>query len=382
MQIPSTLAATLGPSASAAFTLLGRLVQTRPSLSPESAPLLSPESVPLIRAGGGTLTPDMIRAALLEMGVGAAQADVALAAALAQTGLPLTAATLAEAHGALARAPGATPEAYALAKSLALPATPDALKALTAALTAPANGLPAGQALPDRVREWLGLDMDAGAGPEVLARHLRERMLETGRSTEHRILSALRLGEPPHSVEDARTALLRLVSASGEPSVRAEADTLAWHLEGQQLLNQAALQAHASQPETPLYLAVPLVFGAQPTLAEMQIWTSNRRAGADGEEEPDAAILRVTVRVAPPRLGRVQAELTGQTTGNLICRLGVEKAGAMRLLARHAGTLASAFSDAGWHSCDVCCRLQPDWPPLWQGGAALTTPRTCVDRHV
>ncbi len=373
MQIPTTLAATLRPSASAAFALLGRLAQTLPVLS---------VNTPLPAYNGGTLTLDRIRAALLEMGAGATEADVALAAALAQTGLPLTAAVLAEARGALAHAPGATAEAYVLAKSLALPTTPDALRAVTAALTAPVKGLPAGQVLPERVREWLGLDMDAGAGPEILARHLRERMLETGRSTEHHLASALREGKSPRSVEDARTALLRLAQMSGEPTQRAEADALAGHLEGQQLLNQASLQAHANRPETPLYLAVPLAFGETPSLAEMQIWTPNRRGSTDGAEERDGAVLRVTVRVAPPRLGRVQAELTGRTTGSLTCRLGVETAGAQRLLARHAGLLASAFTETGWHSCDVCCRLQTDWPPLWQGGEALMTPRTCVDRRV
>ncbi len=359
MQLSSTLTATLRPPTSAAFTLLERLAQALPTLSPEKGMPTRPTA--------GTLTPAMIRATLLEMGAGAAEADVALASALAQTGLPLTPASLAEAYGALARAPGAIPEAYALAKALALPTTPDALKALTTALTAPVNGLPKGQALPEPIREWLGLEMEAGAGPEILARHLRERMLGMGRGQE--------------DDEDAHTLLLHLALGAGEPSLRAEADALARHLEGQQWLNQAAVQAHVGKAETPLYLAVPLVFGEKSVLAEMQVWVPNRRADAE-EEEADAAALRVTVRVALPRLGRVQAELSGGMAGSLSCRLGVENAGTQRLLARHTGALAAALSDAGWQSCDVCCRLLPDWPPLWHGGEILTTPRSCVDQHV
>ena len=113
----------------------------------------------------------------------------------------------------------------------------------------------------------------------------------------------------------------------------------------------------------------------------MRVWAPSRRAAED-EEEAGAAPLCVTVRVALPRLGRVQAELSGRMAESLNCRLGVEKSGTQRLLARHTGALASALSEAGWQSCEVCCRLQSDWPPLWHGGAALATPRTCVDQHV
>ena len=115
-------------------------------------------------------------------------------------------------------------------------------------------------------------------------------------------------------------------------------------------------------------------------MAEMRFWTPNTLPKA--EPEPDTDILRVTVRVAPPRLGRVQVELTGRLSGNLNCRLGVEKPASQRLLARHTGLLAQTLGDAGWPTCEVICRPQSEWPPLWHGGDSLLTPRTCVDHCV
>ena len=368
MHVPASLAAFRPP---AAFALFERLARALPSFQAPSLP------TPAVT---GALTVDMVRDILLEMGVGATGADVALAASLAQTGLPLTAASLAQAHGDLARAPGASPQAYALAKSLSLPTTPAALAALTTTLNAPSRGLPGSEALPERLREWLGLSLDAEAAPASLARLLEDRMRQTGRSTENRLASALHEGTAPASVTDARTVLLRLARQSADPLLRAEADALASHLEGQQLLNQASIQAHGGRPDAPLYFAFPLTFAGSSTLAELRFWPPTPAE----EEEPDAdrvVPLRVTVRVSPPRLGRIQADLTGWTRGALSCRLGVERAGTQRLLVRSAGSLAEALSAAGWTSCDVCCVRQPDWPPLWHGGEALTSPRTCVDRQ-
>ena len=318
----------------------------------------------------GAFTPDRVRDALLEMGLAAADADITLAAVLVQARLPLTAASLAEAHGGLARAPGASPQAFALAKTLALPTSPDALRALTAVLNAPRD--PSGRgALPEQVRMWLGLGVEAATGPEAQARHLREMMLQVGRSTEHRLLSA---GQDDERlpVADLRTALLRLALSSGDRALRGGADSLASLLEGQQLLNQASLTAHAGRPETPLYFALPLAFDGLPTVAEMRVWLPERDAGGESEDGP---VLRVTVRLTPPRLGRVQADLTGRLTGSLSCRLGAEKASAARLLGRHTEALAGAFSQAGWSSCHVVCRPQSEWPPLWSGGETFTTPR-------
>ena len=361
MHIP-TIATTLGASASAAFGLLGRIAQATQT----------PVAVP-----SGTPAPDRVRAALLEMGMSAADADVVLAEALVQAGLPLTVASLAEAHADLARAPGVSPQAYVVAKMLALPTSPDALRALSAVLNAPND--PAGRGvLPEQVRMWLGLGVEAATGPEAQARHLREMMLQIGRSTENRVLAVID-GRESLPVADLRTALLRLASSSGDHALRGQADGLASLLEGQQLLNQVSLTAHAGRPETPLYFALPLAFDGLPTIAEMRVWQPEQEAGGENEDEP---VLRVIVRLSPPKLGRVQVDLSGRLAGRLTCRLGTEKASAARLLGRHAESLTEAFGRAGWPTCEVTCRPQSKWPPLWPGGEAFTTPRACVDRHV
>ena len=342
-------------------------------------PLLSP-GASSSGAMVGALTPERVRAALLEMGAAAGDADVALAEALVQAGLPLTAASLAEAHGVLARASGASAQSYVVAKILDLPTSPDTLQALTTVLAAGDGKLPV-NALPEQVRVWLGLGVEANTPPEAQARHLREMLQQIGRSTEHRLLAAAKDPEHGFPISDMRTALMRLAQSSGDRGLRTEADGMAKLIEGQQLLNQVGLRAHEGRAETPLYFAVPLGFDGTQTIAETCLWLpqSEDSQESDGESE---RVLRVTVRVTPPRLGRVQVDLIGQLTGSLSCRLGVEKPAAARLLGRHTDLLAAALSEAGWTTCDVVCRPQTEWPPLWPGAEAFTTPRASVDWFV
>ena len=375
MQVSSPFSASFpasfGQPAAAALGLLGRLAQ---AVQMPGADNLGPQP----KTTGGTLTGDVIRAALLEMGAAAGEADVALALALTQAGLPLTLHTLASANAALASAPGVSPDAYALAKSLALPVTPDALRAVTAVLNAPLDGLP-GAALPERVTAWLGLALEVGTAPDALARGLREMLLQVGRSTENRVL---RMQEGPLPIADLRTALLRLAEASGDRAMRHGADGLASLLEGQQLLNQASLTAHVHQPNVPLYFALPLAFDGLPGIAETHLWLCQSEADADTDEELEDEVLRVTLRLTPPKLGRVQADLIGLLSGTLSCRLGAEKASSYRLLLKYAGSLTEALAGARWETCDVTCRVQTDWPPLYHGGATLASPRICVDHHI
>ena len=372
MQIPSAFAGNLGTSASAAFGLLGRIAQSvQPLLSPGAA-------YSGVNLGG--MTPERVRAALLEMGLAAADADVELAETLVQAGLPLTVASLAEAHGELARAVGASPQSYVVAKTLELPTSPDTLRALTTALNAAGSGEAFSNALPEQVRVWLGLGVEASTPPEAQARHLREMLQQIGRSTEHRLLAAEKDPEHGFPISDMRTSLLRLAQSSGDRSLRTEADSMAKLLEGQQLLNQAGQRAHEGQGQSPLYFAVPLGFDGMQTLAETCLWLP-KKADAENDEEEEA-VLRVTLRVAPPRLGRVQIDLIGSLTGSLSCRLGAEKLAAVRLLGRHTELLATALGNAGWTTCDVACRQQTEWLPLWPGAETFTTPRASVDWFV
>ncbi len=360
MQVTSTIfSGTQGPAA-AARALLGRLTAL-------------PSPVAVAGTLAGTPAADRVRTLLLEMGLAASEADVALASALVQAGLPLSAASLAKAHAILAAAPGVPPEAY----TLALPLSPDALRAIAAVLNAPARANTTGPgAVPETVRAWLGLALDAGTPPEALTRHLREMLLQIGRSTEHRVLTA-ELKDMP--VADLRTSLLRLATASGDRALRGEADGLASLLEGQQLLNQASLTTHAHAPETPLYFALPLAFEGKPSVAEVRLFLPCPEHSED-EEAP----LRVILRLCPPRLGRVQADIAGSRPGLLTCRFGAERAATVagRALARASSGLVQALGGAGWPECEVSCHLQTEWPPLWPGGEAFQAPRARVDQHV
>ena len=370
MQVSSTISPSLGQPAASALGFLGRLAQ--------AVHLTGADSVAAQQTAGGTVTPGMIRAALLEMGAAAAEMDVALAVALTQTGLPLTLGTLAQANAALAAAPGASSESYALAKSLALPTSPDSLRAITAVLDAPSAGVSGpGSALPERVTAWLGLALEAGTPPDALARGLREMVLQVGRSTEHRLLTTPASQMP---VTDMRTSLLRLAASSGDRNMRHGADNLASLLEGQQLLNQASLTAHADRPSVPLYFVLPLAFDGLPGIAEAHLWLRTKEE--NDEEEQEEEVLRVTLRLSPPKLGRVQTDLVGLLSGTLSCRLGVETLSVQRLLLKHAGSLSASLSAAGWETCDVTCRVQSEWSPLHPGGAAFASPRTCVDHHI
>ena len=167
--------------------------------------------------------------------------------------------------------------------------------------------------------------------------------------------------------------------------MRHGADGLASLLEGQQLLNQASLTAHAHQPNVPLYFALPLAFDGLPGIAETHLWLRQENLTdeekEDKEKEEDE-VLRVTLRVSPPKLGRMQIDLVGLLSGTLSCRLGAERSASYRLLSKHMGSLSASLSAAGWDLCDVTCRMQTDWPPLHHGGAAIASPRTCVDHHI
>ncbi len=349
--------------------LAARLTTDRPA-----APDVGP------KGAATALTPAMLRATLLGMGVAADAENLALAEAFAHLGLALTRETLAEANGTLARAPGASPLAYALARAWGLPTTPAALKALTT-VTGDGGQIAPQQALPPEWMSWLGLAAEAGMEPETLAAHLFVMAQGMGRSTENRVAGQLSGDHPAlATVQDTRTTLLRLAEGSADKAIRRGADALAAHIEGQQLVNQAARRG-ATDP-VPFFCALLLQFSAETTLAEMQLWPWDE--GTEADDLPaDTPWLRATVRLATARLGRIQADLAGTLGGALTCHLGAEKPATARLLQRHAGTLAAALSAlGGWNASRVQCRVLSEWTPLWHGGETMVGPRPCVDWRV
>lgn len=321
-------------------------------------------------AGAFTLTPDALRAALLGLGETVGPANLLLAEALTHLGLPLTPAALSEARIALARAPGADASAFALAKSLGLPASPGILHALSAVT----RGIPPDKALPAELMDWLSFAARADEDPEALAAQLYLMASQRTRSVESRFAEGGATGE---LARHSRTLLLRLAAGSADPQVSRGAETLAAHLEGQQLVNRAAQSLGEAGQAAPLYLAIPLLLPGEQTMLEMSVLPWDART--EGEADDASPYLQATVRVATARLGRVQAVLTGTRGGSLTCCLGAERPATLRVLRRGEASLAAALAAQGWAGAKVCCAEACDWRPLWQGGAALAAPRARID---
>jgi len=364
MNLPPAISAGL-PGGAADF--FGKVARALAAPAPLAEPLsAAPEDLP----GEYTLTPDALRSALLSLGETVSAANLQLAEAFTHLGLPLTPATLSEARIALARAPGADASAFALAKSLGLPTSPGILNALSAVT----RGIPPDKALPAELMDWLSLAARADLEPEALAAQLHLMAQQRTQSVEGR----LALGSPvPEIARHTRTLLLRLADGSADPQVQSGADTLAAHLEGQQLINLAAQDAGKGSQTPPLYLAIPLLFPGEQTMLEMTVhpWEARQEADADS----DAPCLQATVRLATTRLGRVQATLRGTLSGSLTCCLGAERPATLRLLRRGEASLAAALGAQGWPRPTVSCTDVSDWQPLWQGGAALAAPRARID---
>lgn len=358
----------LSPSAVAPDFLsrLTRLVEPPPA-SPASAAPAADETLTFAT----TLTPIQLRAALLEMGVTPSDDNLQLAEAFVNLGLPLTAGAISQAHVALARPPKSSPLAYALAKSLNLPTTPDVLRSLTTVT----GGIPAKSAMPADVMDWLSLALDSGMEAEALAAQLCLMVKQRGRSTERRLTLA-----PENSfrddLHDTRSLLLRLAQSAGDKQIRAGADALAAHIEGQQLINLAAQRDQTGHALPALYFALPLQFPAEQTMLELCLWN---REDNDEDETDDVFEFKATLRLATSRLGRIEIELVSLVSGLLTCRLGAEHAPTVRLIQRNGEKLAAALAALGWPQSRVSSHVKSEWKPLWHGGEALTAPRARVD---
>lgn len=365
---PLNLSPTLPPALDF-LSRLSRLVEP-PSAAPAGA--AGPDvGAPNGEATPATiLTPALLRAALLEMGVTPSEVNLQLAEAFANLGLPLTASTIATAHLALARAPKSSPLAYALAKSLNLPTTPDVLRALSTVT----DGIPARSAMPTDVMDWLSLALDSGMDAEALAAQLCLMVNQRGRSTERRLAMAQKNGRD--DLHDTRSLLLRLAHSAGDKQICLGADALAAHIEGQQLINLAAQHDHTGPDQPALYFALPLQFPAEQTMLELCLWSREE----DWHEESDDALqFKATARLATSRLGRIEIELASLLSGLLTCRLGAEQVPTVRLMQRNGEKLAASLTALGWSQCRVSSHIQSDWKPLWHGGEALTAPRARVD---
>jgi hypothetical protein len=293
---------------------------------------------------------------------------------MVQFGLPLTVATLAEANSSIAKAGNVSALSYALARLLKLPPTPSILQALNTVT----GGIPPGRGLPPDISDWLSLALEADMEPEAMAAQLYLMVSQRGRSTEHRLTFS---PQRENGVVDARTLLMRLAQGSVDKQIRKGADTLASHIEGQQLLNAVARRARDDDTlEFPLYFALPFRLAGEQVMLELSIWPWEDEEEEEEEiESSDEAFVRAVFRLEPSRLGPLQVEICGTLRGNMRCRIAAARQATVRLLKKNSDSLAGALAMIGWPVCEVTCAFEDQWPPLWHGGKAISTPRTRVD---
>ena len=335
------------------------------------------------------LTPDALRDALMEIGITADPETLELAEAFARLGLPLNETVFAEGRALMNRFPKLPAEAYAMAKLLDAPLSAGVLRALQRVVEGAMDKRP----LPGDLLDELSLALEGSDDPRQLAKELYALVNRLGRSTEQQLASA---GDSPGTSAraqlrlDPRAQLLGIATsdlASLDRATRAAADAHAGHIEGQQLLNQIALQRF--DPPVPLYFAFPYKISRdQTTTAEIQVWTRDedeeKRRTASGEFDGEHLVLQTIIRLTPPRLGLLEFRLSGKQDATLSCQVLAEQTSTIRLLQRHLPDLAYGLSGAGWHIAQdsITVGHSDGAAPLWYGGASLAQPRSRVDHKI
>jgi hypothetical protein len=351
----------------------------------ESAESIAPAGEEIFAAGNMpvsmNLTPDILRSALLEIGVIADEESMELAESFARLGLPLTEGNMTEGRSILARYPKLPVAAYAMAKIIDAPLSAGVLRGLARVIESSLATRP----LASEILEQLGISVDASGDTRNIARELYRVISRLGGSTEMRLLQNELTGElTPEQVvaSDPRTQLLAMAEQLQDRNARLAADAHAAHIEGQQILNRIALQRF--DPPVPLYFSFPLrLSNGESTPAEIQIWTRDQdKKQPQGEFDESALALQTVIRVTTLRLGLIEARLTGLQDASLDCLVLVERPLAWRLLRRSTADLASRLSSAGWHVGTVEVAMAEGFAPLWYGGESLTHPRGRVDQKI
>jgi hypothetical protein len=110
----------------------------------------------------------------------------------------------------------------------------------------------------------------------------------------------------------------------------------------------------------------------------MRLWPKSEERSERWTDE-EAYPIRATVRLTLNNLGRVQADIMGDLTGYLHCRLSAEKPAVLQLISRNTVQLSDLLARAGWTRNQIACEKRTDWSPLWTGGEALVKPRQRID---
>jgi hypothetical protein len=321
------------------------------------------------------LSEETLRSTLIELGTTVNKANLALAEALAKLGVPLTESNMLEGQILLARLPGTSPSAYALSKALDLPPTPAVLQALSAVV--------------ERQSDTSRLDLDTldvlsllpqpGLDDGPLADYITKLFEKLGQSTENKLLADSD-NSIPTPLSDIRSSLLGLASTEGGGQISEAADRHAAFIEGQQILNQVAVQKFDNT--VPLYFAFPMSLAFHAAECEVQVWSAKDKKSKDARAADQEEYLHATVRIEAERLGTIETSLTGMWSGRLLCTMYAAKAVTHRLLKRETPSLASTLAGLGWNVAPIEVVRQEHFTPLWLGGLQLDNPRQRVDRRI
>jgi hypothetical protein len=325
------------------------------------------------------LTPDALRSALIELGISADNESVQIAESLTRLGLPITEQSIADARSVLVKFPTIPIAAYALAKALNAPITLNILQAFTQVV----NGALENNPVPQHILDQLAVSMPASADSTQVVRELYQMLSRLGRSTEQTL--TIVNPEPDtssralfHADPKAQLLITLALNPNITKALAATIDSHAAHIEGQQLLNQSAL--NQSDKPGQLYFAFPISMGeARNTITEVLVQSRDENK-PDGEADPDGILLQATIRLKPPRLGTIEVGLTGTKASQLSVKVHVEQESTLRYINRESSSLITGLTQAGWVVKRFGVEKTTEFEPLWTGGAELKHPRHRVDQ--
>jgi hypothetical protein len=174
---------------------------------------------------------------------------------------------------------------------------------------------------------------------------------------------------------DPRLTLLAMAGTEGHSAK--ESNTLAQHIEGQQILNMAAHRVGAGAPlYFGFYLLVP---GSRPAPVEVQIKRDPPTRDSRSGDSDDIQELVVTIRVKTARLGGVEAKLARHQERQLRVELCAERSATLALMRRNAPSLGQALVALGWDVRRIRVTSVRQFGPLWFGGDTLNRPRTRIN---
>jgi hypothetical protein len=325
------------------------------------------------------LTPDTVRDVLIELGINPDNESITIAESMSRLGLPLNDQSILDARSTLARFPGTTPEAYALARALDIPLSASTLRALTQIVNATVDSSPVPQAILDQ----LGVSLPASANSDQVVRELYQMVSRLGRSTEHTLSI---VPENPNSATralfhaDPRSQLLLTLALNPNlskdvtDSIRAQIS----HIEGQQLINQSSLTQ--TNTDGDLYFAFPIGLNEPQTAFTELLVRKREDEKSSANHDPEAVTLQTTLRMNTPRLGKMEVKLTGNQNSRMNVGVSVEKVSTLRYIKKNANELVSGLTRLGWTIKSFDTKHQTSFEPLWHGGAQLKHPRYRIDK--